>query len=94
MLIFFNSREEEATSAIDIEFHNAAKHRPIRLVDHFGFTMGAMNEFIVALAAPSHHATQDDSRDHPRCVCNELRLLWYLPLYVLVFRIFFFLLWF
>eukprot|EP00043_Microstomoeca_roanoka_P017979 m.189568 g.189568 ORF g.189568 m.189568 type:complete len:1080 (+) comp16746_c1_seq1:144-3383(+) len=62
---FILSREEETTSAIDIEFHNASKHRPIRLVDHFGFTMGALTPQLVALAALSHAPTEDDPRDHP-----------------------------
>ncbi|EGD80564.1 hypothetical protein PTSG_01156 [Salpingoeca rosetta] len=62
---FILSREEETTCAIDVEFHNASKHRPIRLVDHFGFTMGALTSSLVALAAPSHAPTAESQRDHP-----------------------------
>lgn len=59
------SRAEETTSAVDVEFHDTTKHRPIRLVDHFGFTLGALNENAFVLAAQSHEPEAGDTRDHP-----------------------------
>lgn len=59
------TREEETTSAVDIEFHDTARHRPIRLVDHFGFTMGALSKEAFVLAAESHEPEGNDTREHP-----------------------------
>eukprot|EP00049_Salpingoeca_infusionum_P026056 m.23438 g.23438 ORF g.23438 m.23438 type:complete len:1084 (-) comp8501_c0_seq2:2108-5359(-) len=68
------SREEETTSSIDVEFHNTSKHRPIRLVDHFGFTMGSLSEQVLALAAPSHVPDSNDTRDHPSVLfCRNIK---------------------
>ncbi|EDQ91285.1 uncharacterized protein MONBRDRAFT_23531 [Monosiga brevicollis MX1] len=60
------SRQEEVTSAVDVEFHDTNTHRPVRLVDHFGFTMGTLSEHCLVLAAESHTPDEGDTRDHPR----------------------------
>ena len=59
------SREDEVSSAVDVEFHNVQKHKPIRMVDHFGFTMGALGERSFIMAAPSRTPNGEDVRDHP-----------------------------
>eukprot|EP00730_Choanoeca_flexa_P003859 TRINITY_DN11524_c0_g2_i2.p1 TRINITY_DN11524_c0_g2~~TRINITY_DN11524_c0_g2_i2.p1 ORF type:complete len:1032 (+),score=334.37 TRINITY_DN11524_c0_g2_i2:48-3098(+) len=67
------TREEETTAAVDVEFHDTNQHRPIRLVDHFGFTMGALSEQCFALAAQSHEPDETDTRDHPSVLfCRNL----------------------
>jgi chromosome transmission fidelity protein 4 len=60
------SREDDVTCSVDVEFHNVQKHKPIRMVDHFGFTMGALGERAFVMAAPSHSPqSATDERDHP-----------------------------
>eukprot|EP00047_Mylnosiga_fluctuans_P014704 m.40581 g.40581 ORF g.40581 m.40581 type:complete len:1133 (+) comp5621_c0_seq1:33-3431(+) len=47
------SRAEELNAIVDVEFHNSEKQRPIKIVDHYGYTMGALSDHSLALAAPS-----------------------------------------
>jgi len=59
------SREDEVSCAVDVEFHNVQKHKPIRMVDHFGFTMGALGERSFIMACPSRSPNGEDQRDNP-----------------------------
>jgi chromosome transmission fidelity protein 4 len=59
------SREEELTSSVDVEFHNVQKHKPIRMIDHYGFTLGALGARSIAMAGPSRSPTAADERDNP-----------------------------
>ena len=36
------SRDENVFSAIEVEFNSIEKHKPIRLTDHYSFTMAAL----------------------------------------------------
>lgn len=60
-----NSREEETSCSVDIEFHNVQQHKPIRMIDHFGFTMGALSEHCFVMGGPSRTPNGDDERDNP-----------------------------
>lgn len=67
------SREEEVTSSLDVEFHDVQKHKPMRMNDHFGFTVGALSENCFVLGGPSRTPDGVDERDNPsvlfcRCI--------------------------
>ena len=38
------SRDENTYSAIEVEFNDATKHRTMRLTDHYGFSMAALDD--------------------------------------------------
>lgn len=56
------SREDDLSSSVDVEFHNKAKHKPIRMTDHFGFNLAAMAEHAFVMAAP---AVSNGTRENP-----------------------------
>ncbi|EOD21019.1 hypothetical protein EMIHUDRAFT_450890 [Emiliania huxleyi CCMP1516] len=49
------SRDENTYSAIEVEFSDATKHRTMRLTDHYGFSMAALDEAAVLVASRSNH---------------------------------------
>ena len=49
------SRDENTYSAIEVEFNDATKHRTMRLTDHYGFSMAALDEAAVLFASRSNH---------------------------------------
>jgi len=57
---FITSRNEQGQHTIDIEFHDRALHRPVHFTDHFGFTMGALNER-AAVFACNHQGSSSPS---------------------------------
>eukprot|EP00051_Salpingoeca_urceolata_P016320 m.215900 g.215900 ORF g.215900 m.215900 type:complete len:1114 (+) comp18647_c1_seq1:271-3612(+) len=68
------SREDELSSAVDVEFHDASAHKPIKITDHFGFTLGSLGEHTFALAGPSRTPTSEDERDHPSVLfCQNIQ---------------------
>ena len=42
-------------SAIEVEFNSIDKHRPIRLTDHYSFSMAALDDAAVMFASVSNH---------------------------------------
>eukprot|EP00040_Diaphanoeca_grandis_P005605 m.33649 g.33649 ORF g.33649 m.33649 type:complete len:1140 (+) comp16851_c1_seq1:87-3506(+) len=59
------SREEDVSCSVDVEFHNVSKHKPIRMIDHFGFTVAALSETCFVMAAPIRIPSAEDERDNP-----------------------------
>mmetsp|Transcript_34086 Transcript_34086/g.102777 ORF Transcript_34086/g.102777 Transcript_34086/m.102777 type:complete len:1063 (-) Transcript_34086:167-3355(-) len=59
------SREEDISCSVDVEFHDIQKHKPIRMIDHFGFTVGALSETCFVMGGPSRSPDGDDERDNP-----------------------------
>jgi chromosome transmission fidelity protein 4 len=59
------SREEDISCSVDVEFHNVQKHKPIRMIDHFGFTVGALSETCFVMGGPSRSPNGVDERDNP-----------------------------
>ena len=49
------SRDENVFSAIEVEFNSIEKHRPIRLTDHYSFSMAALTEEAVMFASTSNN---------------------------------------
>ena len=49
------SRDENVFSAIEVEFNDASKHRPIRLTDHYSFSMAALDDAAVLFASTSNN---------------------------------------
>ena len=49
------SRDETVFSAIEVEFNSTDKHRTIRLTDHYGFSMAALDDGAVMFASRSNH---------------------------------------
>ena len=49
------SRDENVFSAIEVEFNSTDKHRTIRLTDHYGFTMAALDHLAVMFASRSNN---------------------------------------
>lgn len=54
------SREDETACSIEVEFHDAQAHRPVRMLDHFGYTMAALSEHAIVLASPTRIPTEED----------------------------------
>ena len=44
--------DKDSNPIVDVEFHDSFSNRAIRIVDRFGFTMGAFGDFGVILASP------------------------------------------
>eukprot|EP00900_Chrysochromulina_parva_P026607 jgi/Chrpa1/8580/Chrysochromulina_OHIO_Genome00019003-RA len=49
------SRDETVYSAIEVEFNSTDKHRTVRLTDHYGFSMAALDDTAVMFASRSGH---------------------------------------
>ena len=49
------SRDENVFSAIEVEFNSIEKHRPIRLTDHYSFSMAALDDAAVMFASKSNN---------------------------------------
>ena len=49
------SRDENVFSAIEVEFNSIERHRPIRLTDHYSFSMAALDDAAVMFASKANN---------------------------------------
>ena len=56
------SREGETENSIDVEFHDVQRHKPWRMKDNHGFTMGTLSEQCILMATPNRTQLAEDER--------------------------------
>jgi len=56
-------RSESTYNSVQIDFSNTADFRPIRLTDHYGFTMGALSEIGAIFATPGEMPCDGEAKD-------------------------------
>lgn len=57
------SREGELENSVDVEFHDVQKHKPWRMKDNHGFTMGTLSEQCIVMATPNRTHISEHQRN-------------------------------